>query len=352
MFGKLRHLFRLYMSSVPIRILLAEDYLPFRLFLSSTLQGRPEWQVICEVADGREAIQKAEQLQPDLVLLDIGLPTLNGIDAATRIRAVCPTSKILFVSQESSKDIVEAAIDTGAHGYLSKSDAGTELLTAVEAILLGRRYFSRSIAGGMKASSLPSLVEARIPTPARLPLRDKKSRHHEVGFYADDRSAWDGRINFIAAALKNGNAAVVIASASHQNEFLSRLQASGIEVSAAIGKGRYFSQDVGDALHALMVNDLPDPDKFSTLAGELIERAGNSVDGNASRVFVCGEGTTLLWEQGNEEAVVRLERLWDEIAKVSGIHVHCGYLSSSFRTEIGKAAFHRICAEHSGILSL
>lgn len=340
------------MLSVPIRILLAEDYLPFRLFLSSTLQGRPDWRVICEVADGREAIQKAEQLQPDLVLLDIGLPTLNGIDAATRIRAVCPTSKILFVSQESSRDIVEAAIDTGAHGYLSKSDAGTELITAVEAILLGHRYFSRSIAGGTKASSLPSLMEARTLTLARLPLRDKKSWHHEVGFYADDRSAWDARINFVVAALKNGNAAVVIASASHHNEFLSRLQACGIKVRAAIEQGRYFAHDVDDALRTLIVNSLPDPEKFSRLAGELIERAANSVDGDASRVFVCGEGTTLLWEHGNEEAVVRLERLWDERAKGYGIHVHCGYLSSSFRTEIEKAAFHRICAEHAGVLSL
>jgi DNA-binding NarL/FixJ family response regulator len=113
----------------------AEDYEPFRRFLCSTIQSRTDWRVICEIADGLEAVQRARQLQPDLVLLDIGLPTLNGIEAARQIRAVSPTSKILFVSKESSPDIVDAAVETGGHGYVNKSDAGSELT------LLSKPYF-------------------------------------------------------------------------------------------------------------------------------------------------------------------------------------------------------------------
>src|SRR6201997_1121695 len=104
---------------LPMRVLVAEDFAPFWEFIRSMLAERPDVQVIGEVADGLEAVQKAELLEPDLILLDIGLPTLNGIDAARRIRKVAPHSKILFVSQESSTDVAQEALDLGARGYVA-----------------------------------------------------------------------------------------------------------------------------------------------------------------------------------------------------------------------------------------
>src|ERR1700751_5766693 len=127
------------------RVLVVEDNEPYRRFICSTLGKRPELHIVCEVSDGLEAVQKAEELHPDLILLDIGLPTLNGIEAARRIRKLSPESKILFVSQESSADVVQEAFSTGAHGYVVKSDAGSELLPAVEAVLQGKRLVSASI---------------------------------------------------------------------------------------------------------------------------------------------------------------------------------------------------------------
>ena len=97
--------------------------------------------------DGLEAAQKVQELQPDLILLDIGLPKLNGIEAARQIRKLSPASKILFVSENRSRDIAEEALSTGAGGYVVKSDAATELLPAVEAILRGKRFVSTSLAG-------------------------------------------------------------------------------------------------------------------------------------------------------------------------------------------------------------
>lgn len=102
-------------------------------------------QIIGEASDGLEAVQKAEQLQPDLVVLDIGLPTLNGIEAARRIRKLCPASRILFVSQESSADIMQAAFSTGALGYVIKAHAGSELVAAVEAVRKGRHFLSSGL---------------------------------------------------------------------------------------------------------------------------------------------------------------------------------------------------------------
>src|SRR5690349_25109019 len=101
---------------LPMRVLVAEDFAPFWEFIRSTLAERPDVQVIGEVADGLEAVQKAEQLEPDLVFLDIGLPTLNGIDAARQIRKLAPASKIIFISQESSREVVQEALNVGPWG--------------------------------------------------------------------------------------------------------------------------------------------------------------------------------------------------------------------------------------------
>jgi DNA-binding NarL/FixJ family response regulator len=99
------------------------------------------------VSDGLEAVQKAEELKPDLIVLDIGLPTLNGIEVARQIRRLVPDSKILFLSQESSADVVREALSLGALGYVVKAHAGTELLAAVQAVLQGNQFVSKGIIG-------------------------------------------------------------------------------------------------------------------------------------------------------------------------------------------------------------
>ena len=129
-----------------ICILVVEDFAPFRGFIRSTLEKRADLQVICEVADGLEAVQKTEELKPDLVLLDIGLPKLNGIEAARQIRKLAPQSKIIFLTQQSSADMVEKALSLGACGYVLKTLAATDLLAAVEAVILGE-YFVGSAVG-------------------------------------------------------------------------------------------------------------------------------------------------------------------------------------------------------------
>jgi DNA-binding NarL/FixJ family response regulator len=109
------------------------------------IQARTEWQVIAEASDGSEAVQKAEELKPDLILLDIGLPKLNGIEAARRIRQRSPSSKIIFLSQNSDLDVVRAALGTGALGYVRKTDARRELLPAMDAVLRGKQFVSSSL---------------------------------------------------------------------------------------------------------------------------------------------------------------------------------------------------------------
>jgi DNA-binding NarL/FixJ family response regulator len=115
------------------------------------------------VADGLEAVQKAGELKPDLIVLDIGLPKLNGIEAARQIRQLSPSSKIIVLGQETSLDVVQVALSTGAYGYVYKSDVRSGLLPAIEAVLRGKQFVSSSVKG-LQVHGYP---ERRGPSPPR-----------------------------------------------------------------------------------------------------------------------------------------------------------------------------------------
>jgi DNA-binding NarL/FixJ family response regulator len=125
-----------------VRVLVVDDYEPFRRYICATLGKSPNFWIVEEVSDGSQAVREAAALHPDLILLDIGLPGLDGLEAARRIRQFSPESKILFVSQESSPDVIDAALNSGALGYVVKAHAATELLAAVETVCGGGKYVS------------------------------------------------------------------------------------------------------------------------------------------------------------------------------------------------------------------
>jgi DNA-binding NarL/FixJ family response regulator len=128
------------------RVFVVDDCEPWRKFYSKVLGKQPHLQVIGYASDGSEAVQRAAELQPDLILMDIALPTLNGIDAVRKIRELAPTCKILFVSQNRCLDVVEKALSAGAEGYLIKEDAGCNLLAAIKLVLRDKRFLSASLA--------------------------------------------------------------------------------------------------------------------------------------------------------------------------------------------------------------
>lgn len=129
-----------------VRVLVVEDFEPFRRAVRSMLGKCSDLQIIAEASDGLEAVRKAKELQPDLILLDVGLPTLDGISAARQICKLSPLSRIIFVSQESDPDIVREALHLGAAGYVAKMRVGRDLLTAVDAALDGTQFLSAVLA--------------------------------------------------------------------------------------------------------------------------------------------------------------------------------------------------------------
>jgi DNA-binding NarL/FixJ family response regulator len=336
------------------RVLVVEDSEPFRKFVCSALGKRPELQIVGEASDGLEAVQKAEELQPDLIVLDIGLPSLNGIEVARRIRTLSRQSRILFVSQETSTDMVEAALATGARGYVLKTDAGRELLEAVDGVLRGDQFVSRRFSGHDFVGASDTEVSQEFRTKSAFaPLHQNMeiAHRHDVVFYSDDECFLDSFTRFVGAVLNAGNAVIVVATESHRESLLLKLHAHGFDIGAAIQQGRYIPLDAADTVSTFMVDDLPDPGKFLKVTRDLIAEAAKAVNFESVRVAVCGECAPLLWAQGNGEAAIRLEHLWDEIAKSHGLDVLCAYPLGSFQGGVGIRIFERICAEHSAVCS-
>lgn len=338
---------------------MVDDYEPWRRFISTTLQKQPILQVIGEALDGLEAVQMAEELKPDLILLDIGLPNLNGIEAARRIRSVSPQSKIIFVSQESSADIVQQVFSLGACGYVVKTDAKREMLAAVTAVLRGELFVGIAFAAhNFTGHSDREPSGAGDPEDfgnktAFAPLLPNEGRtcRHEVGFYSDDKCFLDHLAQFVAAAICAGNAAIVVATESHRDSILRRLQAHGLHIDAAIKEGRYIALDAADTLSALMVNGMVDSIRFFKLLGDLIVNAADSAKGEHARVAIFGECVHLMWAQGEIEAAIQLEKLGNQLAELYDVDILCGYSLDNIHGVIDPRIFHRICAEHSAVHS-
>ncbi len=339
------------MATPLIRVLVVDDFEPFRRLVAKVLQQQPELQIICEVSDGLEAVQKAEEMQPDLILLDIGLPHLNGIQAARRIRELSPKSKILFVSQETSPDVVQGALASGGSGYVLKMEARKELLTAVNAVLGGKRFIGASINDFTDPKDKQTADRTRSEAVSPRPSPNVTiARRHEAGFYSDDRFALDDITQFIGAALKAGNAAIVVATKLHRNRLLPRLQAYGLDIATAIEQGRYIALDAADTLSTFMLNGMPDPVRFLKLFGDLVVTDSKAAKAGQARVAIFGEMCHLLWAQGNVEAAIQLEKLGNQLVQTYDLDILCGYsLSSDQRME--SHAFQRICAEHSAVHS-
>ena len=297
-----------------LRILVVEDHAPFRQLICRALQRRTEFQVV-EAADGLEAVQKAEALQPDVILLDINLPKMNGFEVAQHVRRLAPSARLLFVSQESSSDIVRRALGLGAHGYIQKLSAGTDLLPAIDAVLAGQRFLSRSVA-----------VTEPIDAPA--------PRRHEMVFCPDDAAVVDAFTRYIAAALNAANGAIVLTTASHRTDFLRQLRTLGVDIDGAIERGTCLAFDADAAL---------DPVQFLGALNGV--RAAVAAAGKAHpRVACCGERAGRLWAAGRTEEAIQLEQFGNELPR--DVDLLCAYPGVYSNDD---PTLTRICAEHTAV---
>ena len=299
---------------MPLTILVVEDHPAFRRLICTALERRAEFQII-EAADGLEAVWKAEEFQPSLILLDINLPKLDGFEVAKQVRTLAPHARLLFLSQESSPDIVREALNLDASGYIHKISAGTDLLSAIDAVLDGRRFVSRSIG---------------FPEPADAPA----SRRHEILFCPDDAAIIDGFARFVRGALIASDAAIALATQPHRTRLRQELRMQGVDIDGAIERGTYLSFDADVA---------PDPGRFIEAidgAREAAAKAGKA----HPRVAFCGERAGRLWAAGRTAEAIELEQFCGELAP--DVDILCAYLVPYTGDD---QVLTRICGEHTAV---
>jgi CheY-like chemotaxis protein len=312
------------------RILLVEDFEPFRRFVRLALRPREEFKVVGEALDGVEAVHKAQNLRPDLILLDIGLPKLNGIAAAEQIRILAPHAKLLFISLESSPAVVREAFRAGAQGYIHKLRAQVDLLPAIEAVLAGKQFVS-------------SDLEFSESTKAH--------RRHEVQFYSDDMVFLESASRFVAGALKADGAAIVLATASHRESLVQTLKADVPDMDGAIQHGTYISLDAADVVSKIMLNGLPDHRRLFEILGSVIESSVKARKAEHSRVAIFGECVGLLCAEGKTNAAIEMEKRGNDLLETHSVDIMCAYPLSAFQREDDEPAFKSICAEHTAVFS-
>jgi len=141
---------------MPVRILVADDHQVVRTGLRALLESKPGWQVCAEASNGREAVEKAGELKPDVAVLDIGMPLLNGVDATRQIRKLSPQTEILILTMHDSDQLVQEVLAAGAHGYILKDDADRNLIAAVDALRRHKPYLSSRVSEAASNAANPS----------------------------------------------------------------------------------------------------------------------------------------------------------------------------------------------------
>jgi len=271
-----------------------------------------------QASDGVEALQKAEDQQPDLILLDIGLPRLDGIAVAKRMGGVAPAAKILFLTVESDPELIQEALRLGALGYIHKSSMEQDLLPAVHAAVAGERYVSQTL------------------DIAKLTSNELRHRH-DIIFSSEVELLQDSLARFIAAALKSGDAAIVWATESHLDALRQRLQLRGVDVDSAIQAGTYIAADAAETADFQQIAQII----------ESLARAANRAGKERPRVAACGERAGRLWAEGSIDEALRIEQLFNELLKDrNDLDVLCVYPLP--HRHDGKS-FSQVCEGHSAI---
>jgi PAS domain S-box-containing protein len=191
-----------------------------------------------------------------------------------------------------------------------------------------------------------------IPVTPRTPLaqwHDDDAQGHVVQFYAEDEALVEAISRFIGTALGAGDAAVVIATKAHRDALAHSLQARGLDVAAAVRHGRFVVADAADTLSQFMQDGWPDPVRLASVVSGFFDKI-RAANGNDCRIAAFGEMVALLWAQGNPEAAIQLEKLWNDLARVYSFSLRCAYPITSFNREEFSEPFLRICAEHSAVI--
>ena len=194
-----------------------------------------------------------------------------------------------------------------------------------------------------------SVSDQAVPSASLPHCPVSNQRGHIVQFYEDDAYLVEAVSRFVGAALAVGDAGVVIATKAHRLAIDGLLRARGVDLAKVVNQGRFFALDAKETLSRFLINGQPDANRFKKIIGKVLDQAASAVAGERSRIAAFGEMVNLLWANGQYEAALRLEQLWNELSLTHSFSLLCAYPISGFGSRKDSEAFLKICGEHETV---
>jgi CheY-like chemotaxis protein len=307
-------------------VLVADDH-PQMLETVSRMLGR-SFEVVATAADGRQALAAAGEHHPDAVILDVGMPGLDGFQTARELHRLGSRAPIVFLTMHDADDYVETAMDIGVRGYVVKTRMDTDLTDAVHHALDGRLF----------VPSLTSLYEV---------VGD--SGVHAVQFRADQTSFVDECGSFFDRALRRGDQVAIVARQATRQGIARRLSALGWNLQTTVAEQRYSEVDALDALLQSLENGMPTRERISAIVADLERSRRVFAAGRPVRLTVAGEMSAILAERGNAEGAKCLESLWTELTRDLPFFTLCTYPAENFQPDADRALWHALSHQHTAV---
>ena len=356
-------------SLLSVRILIVDDNETVRRGLRSFLSSRTDFSICGEAADGLDAIEKTKALQPDIVLMDITMPRMSGLDSTRIIRRELPESKIIIISQNDPAIIHRQAGEVGAAGSVAKADVSRDLIPMIEN-LCQRNTEIAAIRTSQKGHAPDVLIpegsvshrskfgmEGKIGghmngddhnEPWCSLLADAAPRDHIVQLYQDEKFLSRAVCRFAVSAINHGEGVILVPTSEHWNALRPRLEAEGVDIKATQASGQLTVVDADQLLPEFMRGAMPDAPLFLGLAGETIARAHGG--DRFTKVRWWGEMVNVLWERGDVAASMGLEDLFHRLAHDQEIAIFCSFLMDNFDGDVHARMLPRLGQNHSHLI--
>jgi CheY-like chemotaxis protein len=284
-----------------------------------------DFRLVAAVTDGHQAVDAVCRLDPDIAVLDITMPELDGFRTAQALRNAGSRAKVVFLTLHDADEYVEAALRSGANGYVLKARMEADLPCALRHALSGRSF-------------LPSLTS--------LATMAGDAGAHMLHFRASDGSYHDDVVEMLLAAIARDEMAAVLGTEELRTSMASRLHRAGCDVSAMRAKGSYVEFDAVGAIAQVMQNGRPEEGEIAKMVDDL-ER--QRIARERSHVTIFGEMAGVLLQDGQYEAAVALEQTWSELTRTLPYLTICSYAARTLRADEHADAWTAVCAEHSAV---
>lgn len=336
-----------------VEVLIADDHDAFRRAIRSVIECNPAYRVCGEARDGIDAVEKVRQFRPDIVLMDINMPRMDGLHATQIIRREVPDCNVIIVTQNEAKIAREQARIVDAKGFITKSDLSRDLIPTMGSMAMRNRSSLDPKKGEQEGSSAAHPASAYgVPDSEGEPwcglLTSAAPRDHIVQLYQDQQFLNRAVCRFAAAAIANGEGVILVPTVAHWDAFRPRLESEGVDVKAAEKRGQLTVVDADNLLPTFMRDGMPQSPVFLGLAQNVISQARG--DGRYKKVRWWGEMVNILWERGDVAASMQLEDQFDQLAHEQDIAIFCSFLMDNFDGDVHARMLPRLGENHSHLI--